>query len=118
MTAIPRDRYVSRPSEPSRPSGSQKREGSGPLSQFDGPFCFSNRRMLEDGDIELAKTSRVANDFDTRDLAVRAREYHCLRQFAMRREDQSGRSVNEGRLHKSHTSRECNELFRPRCSTP
>src|ERR1051325_2179733 len=73
-------------------------------------------RELEHGDIELAKASGVSNDFDPRDLVILETEYHCLGPFAAGSEDQSGRSVDECRLDKSHTSREGDELVGPCCS--
>jgi hypothetical protein len=45
--------------------------------------------VLEDGEIEFAQASRVANDLEPRDLVGREGERHYPDQRAPRREDQS-----------------------------
>jgi hypothetical protein len=55
-----------------------------------GPFDYtiaSFRVRLEHRDIELAKASRVSNDLEPRDLAVRERERQYSRKLGARRED-------------------------------
>lgn len=56
--------------------------------------------MLEHGDIELAKASRVSNDLEPRDLGVPEAECQYSGQLAARREDLD---ASIGALEKAHT---------------
>src|SRR5207247_10365761 len=73
---------------------------------------------LEHADIELAKTSRVADDLEPRDLGVREGEGQYPGQLAACCEDQSNRSIDERRLYESQPSRHRDQLFRPCRSAP
>ena len=80
-------------------------------------FHFESVPELEHGDIELAKTSRVSNDFDPRDLGVRKVNISALESLPR------GAKITptDPSMSASWTNRnprdERDELFRPRCST-